>query len=56
MQKYNKERPFILNNYQCYRKDTPELVVCDPDRAARKGVFFAAKPWALTAFLYIFSL
>jgi len=43
MQKYNKERPIIFNTYQCYRKDTPERVACDMNRAARQGFVFAAK-------------
>ena len=43
MQKYNKELPVIFNTYQCYRKDTPERVACDMNRAARQRFVFAAK-------------
>ena len=43
MQKYNKERPIIYHNCQCYRKDTPELVAFDPDRACPQGFLFRRK-------------
>ena len=54
MQKYNKERPIIYHNCQCYRKDTPELVAFDPDRACPQGFLFRRKALGIDRLLVHF--
>lgn len=43
MRKYNKDKSYIQNTYQCYMKDTYNECMTDLDQAKRQKFYFGAK-------------
>lgn len=43
MRKYNTEKAFVFNTYQCYLKKAFSYLTADLEQAERQGFYFGAK-------------